>query len=360
MNNRDQRTRNFAAANQSGSMGTQRNRRVNSKRKVIIAILWVIIVILCVLFAIILKECINSGPSLGTESNDETTTAPNDEIAYTVELRSSKDIHRGDLILVNSNFSYVFPDNTANILPIYYNRHTFVSPTSGKNVYSYYTQSQENSAKLANNALDALNSMADDFYNSPNGNNDLFIYDDDGYRTYQEQQELYQAAIEKYGSEAAAQSHCALPGTTEHHTGLSVDLYVYTIDGKMYNLDSAANGGSFSWIYENCYKYGFVLRYSSDVSGVSYEPYHFRYVGYPHAYYMKTNSLSLEEYLDIIRNDHSYSGEHLKFTGDDGLNYEVYYVPSAGDITEVSVPESLPYTISGDNINGFIVTVNID
>ena len=96
------------------------------------------------------------------------------------------------------------------------------------------------------------------------------------------------------------------------------------------------------------------------MTGVSYEPYHFRYVEIPHAYYIVNNGLCLEEYLEQLSTTTSPEGEHLTISVDGGATYEVYYVKASGGTTEVPVPADYPYTVSGDNMNGFIVTVTMD
>ena len=92
---------------------------------------------------------------------------------------------------------------------------------------------------------------------------------------------------------------------------------------------------------------------------MSIDRFHYRYVGYPHAYYMKTNNMCLEEYLTFLEASCDYSGTHLKFTADDGRSFEIYFVrASAGGTTTLTVPaDSSTYTISGNNFSGFIVTI---
>ena len=80
----------------------------------------------------------------------------------------------------------------------------------------------------------------------------------------------------------------------------------------------------------------------------------------PHAYYMTENGLCLEEYLDELATTTSPDGTHLTIEVDGGSTYEVYYVKASGGTTEVPVPADYPYTVSGDNMNGFIVTVTMD
>ena len=164
----------------------------------------------------------------------------------------------------------------------------------------------------------------------------------------------YDAAFEK------AKTVVAYPGTSEHHTGLAADIVA-----KSHQVldDSQENTAEQKWLMENSWKYGYILRYPAEksaVTGISYDPYHFRYVEIPHAYYITANGLCFEEYLEQLRNTTSPEGEHLTVTVDGGATYEVYYVKSAGNTTDVPVPADLPYTVSGDNMNGFIVTVTMD
>ena len=76
--------------------------------------------------------------------------------------------------------------------------------------------------------------------------------------------------------------------------------------------------------------------------------------------YITNNGLCFEEYLDQLAKTTSPNGEHLTITVDGGATYEVYYVKANGGTTDVPVPADLPYTVSGDNMNGFIVTVTMD
>ncbi len=84
---------------------------------------------------------------------------------------------------------------------------------------------------------------------------------------------------------------------------------------------------------------------------LSYESWHFRYVGLPHACVMAENDLCLEEYIDYLRG-FPFSGEHLQVTCL-GRSYEIYYCPR----DQVYVPVNGTYTISGNNVDGFIVTI---
>ncbi len=92
----------------------------------------------------------------------------------------------------------------------------------------------------------------------------------------------------------------AYPGTSEHHLGVAVDL----IDADYQVLDKhQANMPTQKWLMEHCWEYGFILRYpigKTDITGIIYEPWHYRYVGVELAMELKELGICLEEYLDML------------------------------------------------------------
>lgn len=128
-----------------------------------------------------------------------------------------------------------------------------------------------------------------------------------GFRSLSDQAKLFENKIERvmaagHGREDAeriAATEVARPGTSEHHTGLAVDI----IDRDYPVLDeSQEQRPTQQWLLENSWKYGFVLRYptgKTDITGIIYEPWHYRYVGVDAAKIMYEQDLCLEEYLDI-------------------------------------------------------------
>lgn len=114
-----------------------------------------------------------------------------------------------------------------------------------------------------------------------------------GYRSYSLQSQLYTNYCNTYG-QAAADTFSARPGTSEHQTGLAMD--VGWID------DAYGDTPSGQWLAANCYKYGFILRYMNgkeSITGYKYEPWHIRYVG-PVAEDIYRSGLCLEEYLGVL------------------------------------------------------------
>ena len=92
----------------------------------------------------------------------------------------------------------------------------------------------------------------------------------------------------------------AVPGTSEHQTGLALDI----ISSSYQVLDrDQENTAEQRWLMENSYKYGFILRYPSDkseITGINYEPWHYRYVGKEAAKEIYEKGLCLEEYLEYL------------------------------------------------------------
>ena len=123
------------------------------------------------------------------------------------------------------------------------------------------------------------------------------------FRTLGDQERMVQSKFDKYknmghSDEEAwelAYAVAAKPGYSEHHTGLAVDIVSD-------NLEVCTNDNLWAWLAEHCADYGFILRYPEDkthITGITYEPWHFRYVGLKAAKIIMTEGLSLEEYLEI-------------------------------------------------------------
>ena len=128
------------------------------------------------------------------------------------------------------------------------------------------------------------------------------------YRSYDQQQKLFNDAVKQKGSEAAAAKIVSAPGTSEHQLGLAVDI----VDSSYRKLDQKqAATETQKWLMENCWKYGFILRYpdgTTDITGVSCKPWHYRYVGLELAQELKENGLCLEEYFDQLTGDGTTCG----------------------------------------------------
>lgn len=126
------------------------------------------------------------------------------------------------------------------------------------------------------------------------------------YRTLEKQRELFNDKVEEYlaqgysqeKAEQAAGALVAVPGTSEHQLGLALDI----VDASNQILDeSQENTAVQQWLLRNSWKYGFILRYPNDkseITGIRYEPWHYRYVGKQAAKEIYEAKICLEEYLD--------------------------------------------------------------
>lgn len=176
-----------------------------------------------------------------------------------------------------------------------------------------------------------------------------------GYRSKQAQQNLYDNSIRENGI-AFTESYVARPGASEHQTGLAVDVGLAS-DGMDYIRPSFPTDGACGRFKRLAADYGFIERYKeskSSLTGIAGEPWHYRYVGFPHAAIMERENMCLEEYAGFIR---QFAGgdNHLAF----GNRFEIYYAAAAGELTSVPIPAARQgsWRISGDNCNGFVVTV---
>ena len=124
------------------------------------------------------------------------------------------------------------------------------------------------------------------------------------YRDYNSQKEIWESRKDLYGTRKADE-YAARPGYSEHQTGYAIDVSDY------YDVnDEFGKTDSFLWMKENCYKYGFILRYpedKEDITGYSYEPWHYRYVGKDAALkikmkilHMMNTSLIILKMLEVI------------------------------------------------------------
>lgn len=140
-------------------------------------------------------------------------------------------------------------------------------------------------------------------------NEELSAYIISSYRSYQSQDTLFKNKVAQYlsseGSQEAAEKKAktivAYPGTSEHQLGLACDI---TDKYYQYMNESIADTELSKWMKEHCAEYGFILRYpedKQDLTGVMYEPWHFRYVGIKAATYMMKNNLCLEEFVELYK-----------------------------------------------------------
>ena len=172
-----------------------------------------------------------------------------------------------------------------------------------------------------------------------------------GWRSQAEQQAIWDDTMEREG-EDFTRKYVALPGCSEHQTGLAIDLgeAAGEIDFIRPRFPEDGVCGAFRRAAAG---YGFIQRYRREkeaVTTIAEEPWHFRYVGAPHAALMEENGLCLEEYRDFV----AEKPRRCALAG--GRAATVSWLPCPAEGLELPEPEGC-WQISGDNAGGFFLTV---
>lgn len=135
------------------------------------------------------------------------------------------------------------------------------------------------------------------------------------------------------------------PGCSEHQTGLALDVFVKNFAGE-----SFIKSPSGQFINENCGDYGFIIRYTSfgkEKTGISYEPWHLRYVGLPHSKIISNSKITFEDYIDFLKIGKFYTYENYLITRQNTKN--------------IFVPKSFESAVvSEDNTGAVIITFKIE
>lgn len=162
-----------------------------------------------------------------------------------------------------------------------------------------------------------------------------------GYRSSKLQREIYENSLVENGEEFT-RKFVALPGHSEHETGLAIDLGL-----NIGEIDYISPLFPYEGICQEfrilAPEYGFIERYPKDkteITKIAHEPWHFRFVGYPHSAIITEFRLSLEEYIQVIKSFDAHNSFIYK-------NYCIWFSKN---------PEKSAQRISGNNVDGFIMT----
>ncbi|MBU5315624.1 M15 family metallopeptidase [Clostridium bornimense] len=146
--------------------------------------------------------------------------------------------------------------------------------------------------QMRSEAAEALNKMI-----AEGKENGLSMLLTSGYRSSDSQESLYSDEVATRGEGI---NYVAPPGTSEHETGLAIDITSNKIGCKLEDTFDTTDEGK--WLKDNAHKFGFILRYPKDkeeITGYLYEPWHFRYVGVELAGVLYEKNLTLEEYYEV-------------------------------------------------------------
>ena len=340
MANNDSKTKAFATTAKSKAKRKNKNSKKRLRQQVVISIFAVIALILLVFATLIIGKIFttqkNTNPS--TEPGYNMITVPREEAA----------VHMGNLLLINNNFKCNKIDSS-DFVNLYNYRadknNSEVTQINGKSTYGLV----DASIYLNQTTLDAFNIMMLDYCNANNltssststlSNIEVTLggfpaNDTSGYNEYLD----------------------IGPDYYDHITGTTITIKTSSPSSV---IKEASLKEQYNWIYQNAHKYGFIIRYPDGCAQHTQIPantrLHLRYVGIEHATYIHQNNICLEEYLELIRTKHTFSNP-LSIDSANGRTYLVYYVEYSGNPTSIPVVKDKNYTISGDNMNGFIVTV---
>lgn len=325
----------------SGSSGRKR-RRVRYDR-IIIAL--AVVLILLFLMGSCTCNCIQCvcAPSESGETSDKekekepktTTTnsgssgvipvpgAVQDALSVTL---TAEDVKKGTLTVVNQNNEYTFPAGDVTLVNVF---------DSSNASYSV----SDSDIQLDQEVVAQLNLFLSEF-STIYGNTDLQIAS--GYRSKQDQHNRYSNGSSIFPG-----------GYSDYHTGRSFDLCIAPESGLTSYFVAS---GDYKWIDEHAADYGFVVRYpdgKSDLTGVNPRAYTFHYVGVPHAEYIYNHELCMEEYIETLK---SYPSTSPLTVDAGGVTWTVFYVElSSSGNTVINIPNHQEYSVSGDNMGGFIV-----
>lgn len=176
-----------------------------------------------------------------------------------------------------------------------------------------------------------------------------------GWRSHAEQQALYAASVRDNGV-AFTRKYVALPGCSEHETGLAIDV-AEARDMIDFIRPAFPDTGVCAAFRRAAARYGFIERYpkgAEKITCIGHEPWHFRYVGWPHACLAAQRGGTLEEYIEALR---AYSPERPLHAETDGRCFEIFRVPLGPEGARFDVPPGSVWQTSADNCGGLVVTV---
>ncbi|MEA4895274.1 MAG: M15 family metallopeptidase [Oscillospiraceae bacterium] len=241
----------------------------------------------------------------------------------------NEDIFKGSLILVNKHCPYREDERKISLV------------SAGGSSCSALLERQ--SARLLDRLIDEV------------GAHDCIVAVS-GWRSKTEQTKIYNDSLIKNGLEFT-RKYVALPGCSEHQTGLAVDLAENKPDIDFICPDFPYDGicGKFR---EKASIFGFIERYSKgreNITEIGCEPWHFRYVGFPHAVVMQQRGFTLEEYHEFLKKYVYGVNPFIIYLN--GRKIEISYLKTKNNETLLEIADGVHYTVSGNNSDGFIITV---
>ena len=355
---KDTKTQAFNAVNKK-----KNNKKSQRTRK---GIMIVILAVITILILALLGFIVYNMWSNNSKEPDVENVVPNMEVNYVP--RDAGNVKMGNLLLINNSQRFDYALN--NLVASSYEN----LPNGIVNLWTYKNDPEN---KLNTKIHISGDTYAPTYELSGNALANKICLEANTLESFNQMMLDYCATLDlsNYVSGSASKINVAWGWSYEEDLEQDVEKYSSTFlnhaDGKTITLKQVKEGTEqvtltesilkkdYKWIYENAHKYGFIIRYPNDCEDhTGYNSgtrLHLRYIGVEHATYIYENGICLEEYLELIRTKHTINNP-LTFTAQ-GKEYQVYYFKYSGNPTSVPVPKDANYEISGDNMNGFIITV---
>lgn len=267
--------------------GKEKLNRLANKHVLQLSIILFLLIIIAVVVIVARKVIISDGQATNFETEEISSNDNSEQSQNTTNSTNETGTENSSNIVTASNNLSLLDDwqirlvNRDNPLP---------------DDFTVELENLDASRKFDKRAIEPLKQMICDMRDQGIKN----IWAQSTYRSIEYQKGLYEKSINKYLKQGKSQEEAQKltdeyinkPGTSEHHLGLAVDFN---------NVDEGfENTKAYKWLLENASDYGFILRYpkeKEDITGIEYEPWHWRYVGPEHAKKMKEQDLCLEEYV---------------------------------------------------------------
>lgn len=238
-------------------------------------------------------------------------------------------VHAGNLILVNSQYPYHAGNTECSLAPVC---------------------ADSSNVLLERRASVLLSKLMNDI----NGWSRISVVS--GWRSELEQRDIYNQSLQENGT-AFTEQFVAKPNHSEHQTGLAVDLGLKKADIDFIRPDFPYSGICQTF-RGKAIAYGFIERYPKGkeaITGIAQEPWHFRYVGAPHAAIIAELGLTLEEYHVFLK-QYSYGKKCFEYRNGNQSVSISYVAAASGTDAKLEVDADIPYSVSGNNVDGFFLT----
>lgn len=277
-------------------------------------------IILLLIAPLILSSCAHDSTASGNSTIVITTPSDIAESCAASAVASEQSGINGDFDKISYEYQiditpyleYICPENDGEFLLIVNYDHRLMNEYVPSDLLpTEWTREGLDAIKLRKNCAMALDAFLKEA--ALNGVTDVTITS--GYRSYSYQKWLFSYYVERYQSGFATREECeeyvmtfsCREGCSEHQTGLALD---------MHNLPAAdeefAHTASFAWLEANAHRFGFILRFpkgKEDITGIMFEPWHYRFVGREAATFIYENGLTLEEYAELRSAQNGQNGQ---------------------------------------------------